>query len=166
MKQLLKLTFVLTGILLFSLGCDKNIISSDSELSFSSNASNDLIPEGTINGVKAFDGLPTQLYPQSGDIVDNGCTNRTNPIIWNFSWTAAKGATKYQLYVYHVGSLYPVVNDNNITTISYESNCDGCYIINGNRFDWRWKVRAFVNGMWTRWTPEISFDVEPLNTDC
>lgn len=54
MKQLLKLTFVLTGIILFSLGCDKNIISSDSELSFSSNVSNDLNPEGTINGVEAF----------------------------------------------------------------------------------------------------------------
>jgi len=34
------------------------------------------------------------------------------------------------------------------------------------RFGWIWKVRAKINGSWADWSPERTFDVEPLNTDC
>lgn len=166
MKQLLRQTFILAVIFLVSLGCDKKITGSDLEIPLNNNVSNGLDPRGTIDGVKVYKSSLTQLYPQNGDVLDNGCRNQTDPIIWNFSWTNVKGATEYRLHVYHTGSRYPLINNRYMETNSYEFKCDPCYIGNSNRFDWNWRVRALVNGVWTDWTPEIVFDVEPLNSDC
>lgn len=108
---------------------------------------------------------PTLLSPSINTIMDNGCESRENPIIWDFSWSEVEGAETYQLYVKGSNAIYAAINCDNITTVTYHHQCDGCYIVPNNYNSWTWKVRAKVNDEWTSWTSS-TFDVEELNTDC
>jgi len=54
----------------------------------------------------------------------------------------------------------PVVDNQNITASEFTYETFG-YIQNLVLSDWRWRVRAYVGGVWQDWTPERSFDVEP-----
>jgi hypothetical protein len=40
------------------------------------------------------------------------------------------------------------------------------FIPDSDRYNWKWKVRAQVSGVWSDWSEERSFIVEPVNTDC
>ena len=106
------------------------------------------------------------VTPNPGDVLDNGCIDRSDSIHWAFDWTDCPGATAYHLYVQHAGALGPAIDDNTLLSSDYVSDEAGSYILDAKRFDWRWKVQAFVDGQWGEWTAERSFDVEPLSTDC
>ncbi len=106
---------------------------------------------------------PILIYPEDGAEVDNGCTDGRDSIVDDFDWSDVNGATKYELYRKHAGSM-PSYTETNSSFYYYV--CDGCYVIEANRFNWKWKVRAFVNNIWTDWSEERSYDFEPLNTDC
>ena len=98
--------------------------------------------------------------------MDNGCEDRSDGVLWDFDWSMCSGASDYHLYVKHQSSTYPVIDRSDLTSSSFHKDGPGDYIINSNRFDWRWKVRAKVNGVWGDWSEERHFDVEPLDTDC
>jgi len=106
---------------------------------------------------------PTLISPKNGAVLDNGRLDGRDIIEWHFDWSDYPGATKYHLYVIHVGAKYPVIN---VTTTrsSYHHISKG-YIINSNRFNWTWKVRAGTKDSWLNWSGERRFNVEPLNTD-
>jgi hypothetical protein len=104
------------------------------------------------------------ISPEEGAVLDNGRYDRQDDIVWDFDWSDVPGATKYHLYVKHTGSLYPVIN-REVYGSSYHHLSEGSYIINSNRFNWKWKVRAFIDDMWSEWSEVRSFDVEPINTD-
>jgi hypothetical protein len=70
----------------------------------------------------------------------------------------------YHLYVRNVRAEYPVI-DKEVYSPSYNHEEYGSYIANSNRFNWKWKIRAYVYDMWCDWSEERSFDVEPVNTD-
>jgi len=108
---------------------------------------------------------PTLISPSEGAVLDNGCTTAADQIEWDFDWSDVSGATKYHLYVKWSNATIPVIDNEEITTSSYHYSSSG-YIADANRFDRRWKVRAYVGGTWSAWSEERSFDVEPLNTDC
>ena len=104
------------------------------------------------------------ISPEEGAVLDNGRYDRRDDIVWDFDWLNVTGATKYNLYVKHTGALYPVI-DIGVYGSSYHHVSEGSYIINSNRFNWKWKVRAFIDDMWSDWSEVRSFDVEPINTD-
>jgi len=110
---------------------------------------------------------PELVSPAEGAVLDNGCESKTDPVEWDFSWGAMAGPIEYNLHVAHAGSTLPVINQAAIYTTSFHYSGTG-YIIDANRFNWRWKVRArlILTDSWTNWSKERSFDVEPLNTDC
>jgi hypothetical protein len=54
----------------------------------------------------------------------------------------------------------PIINAT-LTSSSYRHETKG-YIADQNRLGWRWKVRALVQGIWTDWSEERTFDVAPL----
>jgi hypothetical protein len=110
--------------------------------------------------------VPQPLLPTAGAVLDNGCTSGANPIVWDFAWTGVAGASTYNVYVIHTGAANPVINEMAITETTYRDVTNGAYIANANRLDWRFKVRAYVAGVWGAFGPERSFDVEPVNTDC
>lgn len=104
------------------------------------------------------------VSPENGAVLDNGRTDGEDCIIWDFDWADVEGATKYLLYVKGSNAKYPIINCQ-IFSSSYHFESCGSYIIDHNRFDWRWKVAAYVNGNWSDWSEERYFDVEPVNTD-
>jgi hypothetical protein len=111
-----------------------------------------------------FIDAPILISPKNGAVLDNGRTDRRDDIIWSFDWSDHTGATKYQLYVIHVGAKYPVINVT-VKGSSYKRIEKGAYILDRNRFNWRWKVRAGTKNSWLNWSEERRFDVEPVNTD-
>ena len=110
--------------------------------------------------------LPESLSPKNGEVLDNGCQDKTNGIIWAFEWTEVPEAQRYHLYVIGRSALNPVIDDTNIKSNYYNSVSPKSYIVEHNRRGWKWKVRALVNEVWTAWSSERTFDAEPLDTDC
>lgn len=108
---------------------------------------------------------PTLLFPDSSDVLDNGCDPLENDIFWVFGWSEVPNATSYHLYAIGANALNPVIDNPNIKSTDYIHRSAG-FIIDRNRMGWRWKVRAMVNGEWSNWSEEKVFDVEPLNIDC
>ena len=108
---------------------------------------------------------PVLLAPVAGEVMDNGCDAESNPITWNFDWADCTGATRYHLYVKKATAAVPVVDNQTITASEFTYESFG-HIQTLVLSDWRWRVRAYVGGTWQDWTPERSFDVEALNSDC
>ena len=108
--------------------------------------------------------VPEMVSPLEGATLDNGCTNKTEPIVWEFEWSACPGAQSYDLFVIGASAKYPLI-DIRIPNTSYLSQKTG-YIADQNRLEWGWKVRAMQNDVWGEWTPVRTFDAEPLDTDC
>ena len=109
--------------------------------------------------------IPVLVSPDRGAILDNGCLNRSDSIIWDFDWSDCPGATQYHLYVIGSNARLPIIDNSNMVSSSYSYICIGCYIIDVNRLGWHWKVRAMVNGVWGSWSSEQTFDIEPLDLD-
>jgi len=121
-----------------------------------------LVPEPTLPPTEGC--VPVLLSPLEGATLDNGCTNKTDPITWEFEWSACPGSQNYDLFVMGAKATIPIIDDH-ISSTNYLNESLG-YIAEQNRLGWRWKVRAMQNGVWGEWTPESTFDVEPLDTDC
>ena len=103
---------------------------------------------------------PTLLKPAAGATVDNG-TGDSKQMAWDFDWSDVPGATQYQLSMMHSSNL-SVAPTRRVTTIfnptSSSYNLGNKWGVGG----WRWKVRALVNGIWTDWSEERTFDVAAL----
>ena len=109
--------------------------------------------------------VPTLLTPLEGEALDNGCTNRENGILWEFHWSECTGAEAYHLYVKQQSVDSPAVDRASLTSTSF-TLLDNRLIPEEGRFGWFWRVQVQLNGVWSDWTPERSFEVEPVNTDC
>mgnify|MGYP000967499413 CR=1 FL=1 len=108
--------------------------------------------------------IPDLLYPPDGETMDNGRTDRSDPLAWDFGWGPCERATRYHLYVVGPSATIPMVDADHLTIPSYTFSVDS-YIINSNLQGWTWKVRAEVDGEWGPWSPTRMFNVEPVNTD-
>jgi hypothetical protein len=97
--------------------------------------------------------------------LDNGCSDRSNPKEWAFDWSDVSNAEAYHFFVTKEGAQTASINRSNQRTSEY-SESSPSFLVDRNRFDWFWRVRARVDGTWSPWSEERSFDVEPLNTDC
>ncbi len=109
---------------------------------------------------------PKLMFPDNAEVLDNGCLNLGSGIYWTFIWSEVPNATSYHLRVMGANAINPVIDNPNIRSTDYISKNPGSYIVDQNRLGWRWRVRAMVNGQWSSWSEERSFDVEPLDTDC
>jgi outer membrane protein assembly factor BamB len=109
--------------------------------------------------------VPRLLSPEAGAVLDNGRDGvRSDDITWDFAWSACPGATRYQLYVIGPRAEYPAV-DATIGGTTHHYACPGCYVVEGYRLGWAWRVRAGTDEGWGPWSGERLFDVEPANTD-
>jgi hypothetical protein len=124
------------------------------------------LPVGAARQNSSF--APNLIAPEIGAVLDNGCCiNRENDgASWKFEWESVPQATRYHLYVIGRTAKNPVIDRSDITATSFLKQGRGDYIVDRYYKGWRWKVRAMVAGTWREWSPERTFDVEPLNTDC
>lgn len=108
--------------------------------------------------------VPVLLSPSEGAALDNGCSDHSDPMTWQFSWSACPASQGYAVYVIGSIATIPVIDaQTTATTFTHESVS---YVSGPNQLGWRWKVRAMQNGVWGEWSPESTFDVEPVDTDC
>lgn len=108
--------------------------------------------------------VPTITTPVEGGLMDNGCSDFSNPLEWNFQWTACSGATKYNVRAKRVSA--GNYNLHKSTTTNSYHGSENSYIANHNRLNWECEVQAYINGVWGDWSEKVIFDFEPLNTDC
>lgn len=108
---------------------------------------------------------PELLSPQNGDVLDNGCSDKSDPEEWKFKWKEIPDASRYHLWVIHHGARIAMLNVSSVGNTSYRFYDYG-YIAQQNLDDWMWSVRALVRGHWTEWSEIRTFSVEPTNTDC
>jgi hypothetical protein len=106
-----------------------------------------------------------QLAPSQGAILDNGCTNRENGIRWEFDWSDCPDAQFYEFYLQQRGTQEPRVDARNLTSSSFTVLESG-FIFEEARTGWFWKVRSRIDGIWSNWSPERDFEVEPVDADC
>jgi len=107
--------------------------------------------------------VPILIAPEDGAVMDNGRSDGKDHIIWWFDWSDVIGATKYHLYV---------IRPDGHTAIDKDDCNESCWIalfpnigIVSGLFNWKWKVRAFIDDRWCGWSEVRSFDLEPINTD-
>ena len=107
--------------------------------------------------------IPAQLVPEEGAVIDNGCTNQENGISWDFDWDDCPGADSYSIHINHPSLETPLDRD---LTVSSFSLLEERIVPEESRTGWTWRVRARVNGVWGNYSPDRTFDVERVNTDC
>ncbi len=107
--------------------------------------------------------VPNLIAPSDDAILDNGRADRFDVKRWEFEWTPVPTADKYRLKVQRRSGKFPSVNKVVTDTKFVDESTN--YITARNQQDWTWKVQARVNGKWSDWSKERTFDVEPLNTD-
>jgi len=97
--------------------------------------------------------------------MDNNCEDQSDSIDWAFSWSSVAGATKYQINV--ISSTGGTYIDETVTATTFDYSHETHVEPDSSRQGWGWKVRAGNDsGIWSEWSEQRSFDIEPLNTDC
>src|SRR5262245_37027228 len=95
--------------------------------------------------------IPRLILPKNKAILDNGCENRKDGVVWEFTWSNVNKAERYHLYVMGKNAQFPVIDNSAILKTSYKDDSPETYIADVHRYGWKWKVRAMVNGVWGKW---------------
>ena len=103
---------------------------------------------------------PSLLEPVAGTVMGNAQPGDGKAAVWQFQWSAAAGATRYQLQVQSPRPSTPAFDDAAIASTSYQFT-QKTIVSDDERRGWKWRVRAIVKDEWTDWSEERSFDVEP-----
>jgi len=144
------------------------MLDEDGDGSFTFSLSEEDAPQPTITSEPTLPPtagcVPEMVSPSEGTLMDNGCSDQSDTEDWEFEWSTCPGAQAYALFVMGATATIPVI-DIQTSNTSFERQSVG-YIADQNRLGWSWKVRAMQNDVWGEWTPEGTFDVEPLDTDC
>jgi len=114
-----------------------------------------------LPGATAQPSPPSLLEPRTGAVLPNGSREGNRTAVWEFKWSAVPGASKYHLQVIAAKARIPRLDRSDLTSPEYRDEWRG-YVIDPNRLGWRWKVRALVGDVWTEWSEERTFDVQPL----
>jgi len=124
-----------------------------------------LCPCITLAQLQKAPNVATLLLPCEGEELDNGCMDKSDLIIWEFDWSDVPDAISYHLQVWHEGSTQLLIDQTYLAGSSFTYS-DFAYIIEGNRYNWRWRVRANFPAGFGTWSEVRSFYVEPLSADC
>jgi hypothetical protein len=119
-------------------------------------------PESTFDVDPLY---PALTFPAPNALLDNGCSSFQDERLWEFHWSGCESASRYHLYVIGPGASIPAIDDDRIRDPGYGDR-GRAWVADANRIGWRWRVRARFDDAWGEWSPERTFNVEPLNTDC
>ena len=107
------------------------------------------------------------VAPPNGALLDNNCANSVGVDVseWFFDWEDFPHYAKYHLYVKGSNATYPIIDEKNILNSEYKFTLSG-YISGHHTYNWAWRVRAYVNHGWTKWSEIRYFDVLPQEEVC
>jgi len=79
-----------------------------------------------------------------------------------FTWTAVPEAVHYHLLLHHLGSAFPVL-DIQVEDPSYLLLQCNAYVIDANRFDWKWAVAGVsADDEEGAWAEQRTYEFEPI----
>jgi hypothetical protein len=107
--------------------------------------------------------IPAITSPTAGAVLDNGCASRSDATNWNFSWTPVTGATDYNLRIFQNGTLRASLSS---ATNSLNYNRANFFYTAANTTGWTVSVSAIVGGVFSSFSPAVSFSLEAPDTDC
>lgn len=110
-------------------------------------------------------GIPTLVEPEDNAVMDNGCKNGLDSLVWSFDWEEFYGANEYQLLVKRERATKNEVLVNTEKP-GYTYLKIGLYIPDEHLKGWSWKVRVRVGSDWGLFSQARYFEIEPVNTDC
>jgi hypothetical protein len=110
-------------------------------------------------------GVPNLISPTADAIVDNGCGGGWDPVEWSFDWSDVPGAEVYALQVWLTGAQTLFIDRNDLSSSDFLS-VSGGWVPDDGLYQWNWRARARVNGLWGEWSETRGFQVEPRDTDC
>jgi hypothetical protein len=99
--------------------------------------------------------VPQLISPAEGGIMPN--CNAYSTAIWDFKWSEVPGASMYEISIMG-GHNFEIETQQ--PSFHYEPNGRFC-ISDDKRFNYVWKVKAYVNGQWCDYSQERHFDVAP-----
>lgn len=102
---------------------------------------------------------PIQLFPDARAVLENGSRDRTRLREWTFEWQPVRGASHYHLFVIGPSARNPAIDLDSLTATTHSDSREGA--IFRNLKNWRWKVRARIDGEWGRRSDVRTFDVIP-----
>jgi hypothetical protein len=109
--------------------------------------------------------VPNLISPTADAIVDNGCGGGWDPVEWSFDWSDVPGAEVYALQVWLTGAQTLFIDRNDLSSSDFLS-VSGGWVPDDGLYQWNWRARARVNGLWGEWSETRGFQVEPRDTDC
>jgi hypothetical protein len=101
--------------------------------------------------------------PGEGAVLDNGCVDPVDSTHWLFVWPACPEGTAYQLEVLQAEMQEPLIRETELTDTFFQYVTPVDFQMTT---DWQVRVRSFVQGLWTSYSPWRSFVLEPSGTDC
>ena len=83
------------------------------------------------------------VTPAAGEILDNGCRDRSDLLSWSFAWSGCPEDQGYHLYVMQATALYPAIDRADLRDPSYTHAVQAFTF---STTGWTWKVRRKVAG--------------------
>ncbi|MFO0871541.1 MAG: hypothetical protein U0935_21675, partial [Pirellulales bacterium] len=123
----------------------------------------DLLPQCDIIAREDIATTVRLLAPPSEAVLPTGSPDRPMSPRWEFRWAAVERAEKYQLFVQSQRARLPVI-DTEVSGTTYVDT-QSRQVAAMLRRDWRWKVRALVDGTWGPWSEERMFHLAPDRED-
>lgn len=107
--------------------------------------------------------VPALVVPGDNEVLPQRRPDEKIALNWTFGWKACPEATKYHLFVIGPTALNPIVNEDSLTSATYQFQRSGGQISKSKTQGWTWKVRAYADGQWGEWSEVRTFNVTPPN---
>src|SRR5688572_20316683 len=95
--------------------------------------------------------VPALAVPASNAVLPQRLPDDKFALNWTFEWKACPAATRYHLFVIGPTASNPVVNEDSLTSATYQFQRSHGQISKSKTQGWTWKVRAYTNGRWGEW---------------
>jgi hypothetical protein len=107
--------------------------------------------------------VPALAVPANNAVLPQRLPDDKFALNWTFEWKACPEATRYHLFVIGPTASNPVVNEDSLTSATYQFQRSHGQISKSKTQGWTWKVRAYTNGRWGEWSEVRTFNVAPPN---
>jgi hypothetical protein len=107
--------------------------------------------------------VPALVVPGDNAVLPQQLPDEKFALNWTFEWKACPEATKYHLFVIGPTASNPIVNEDSLTSATYQFQRSHGQISKSKAQGWTWKVRAYADGQWGQWSEVRKFNVTPAN---
>ena len=105
--------------------------------------------------------VPALVVPEDNAELPQRLRDEKFALNWTFGWKACPEATKYHLFVIGPTASNPIVNEDSLTSATYQFQRSHGQISKSKTQGWTWKVRAYADGQWGEWSEVRKFNVTP-----